>query len=87
MQKQEARMTIGKHTYTDTEAAALHKAHKYIVTYSSIYQICYSNASRYYYALRIHEEPGLTKRGTVEHLTAAEINKRFNCDFLAENIY
>ena len=73
---------IGKLTLSHDEVLRLYFAHKYIITYSAIYQLFYSNAQRRAYAAEIYRAPNLTRRGTYQAATAAEVNKLLQFDLL-----
>lgn len=66
---------IGKLTLSHDEVLKLYFAHKYIITYSAIYQLFYSAAQRRAYASEIYRAPNLTRRSTYRAATAAEVNE------------
>lgn len=73
---------IGKLTLSHSEVLKLYFEHKYIITYSAVYQLFYSNAQRRAYAAEIFRAPNLTRRGTYQAATAAEVNKLLQFDLL-----
>lgn len=75
-------VVIGRLTLSHNEVLKLYFAHKYIITYSAIYQLFYSNAQRRAYAVEIYHAPNLTRRGTYRAATAAEVNKLLQFDLL-----
>lgn len=66
---------IGRLTLSHDEVLKFYFEHKYIITYSAIYQLFYSNAQRRAYASEIYRAPKLTRRGTYRAATAAEVNE------------
>ena len=65
---------IGNLTLSHNEVLKIYCSHKYIITYSAIYQVFYSAAQRRAYASEIYHAPKLTRRGTYRTATAAEVN-------------
>jgi hypothetical protein len=73
---------IGKPTLSHDEVLKLYFEHKYIITYSAIYQLFYSNAQRRAYSSEIYRGQNLTRRGTYRAATAAEVNELLQFDLL-----
>lgn len=73
---------IGNLTLLHDEVLKHYCDHKYIITYSAIYQLFYSAAQRRAYASEIYHAPNLTRRGTYRAATAAEVNKLLQFDLL-----
>lgn len=73
---------IGKLTLSHDKALKLYFERKYIITYSAVYQLFYSNAQRRAYASEIYRGQNLTRRGTYRAATAAEVNKLLQFDLL-----
>lgn len=65
---------IGSVELTESEAEKLHTDGKYIVTYSKIYQLFWSNAQKCVYGNVIYTQKGMTKRGRYFAMTGAAIN-------------
>lgn len=66
---------IGNTKLSHADALQYYCSHKYIITYSAIYQLFYSAAQRRAYASEIYHAPNLTRRGTYRAATAAEVNE------------
>ena len=75
---------IGTVELTADEAFRLYENHKYIVTYSKIYQLFYSQAQQCVYGRPIYESPGLARRGRFHTLTGAEINRLLGVQLVNE---
>lgn len=73
---------IGSLTLSHDEVLKHYCDHKYIITYSGVYQLFYSAAQRRAYASKIYSAPNLTRRGTYRAATAAEVNKLLRFDLL-----
>lgn len=73
---------IGNLTLSHDEVLKHYCDHKYIITYSAVYQLFYSAAQRRAYAAEIFRAPNLTRRGTYRAATAAEVNKLLQFDLL-----
>lgn len=73
---------IGNLAISHDEVLKLYFEHKYIITYSAIYQLFYSAAQRRAYASKIYSAPNLTRRGTYRAATAAEVNELLQFDLL-----
>lgn len=56
------------------EAIELYQSGKYIVTYSRIYQLFYSNAQKTVYGIEIFYHKGMARRGRFYALTASDVN-------------
>ena len=65
---------IGNVELTPTQASKLYLEEKYIVTFSKIYSIEYSQAQKRYYGRTIYSYPGMAKRGRFHAMTASEVN-------------
>lgn len=73
---------IGSLTLSHNEALKYYCDHKYIITYSGVYQLFYSAAQRRTYGIEIYRAPNLTRRGTYRAATAAEVNQLLQFDLL-----
>lgn len=73
---------IGKLTLSHDEVLKHYCDHKYIITYSGVYQLFYSAAQRRTYGIEIYRAPNLTRRGTYRAATAAEVNQLLQFDLL-----
>lgn len=76
---------IGGLTISHADALKYYCSHKYIITYSAIYQLFYSAAQRRAYASKIYSAPSLTRRGTYRAATAAEVNELLQFALLRED--
>lgn len=75
---------IGSVELTEMEAERLYEEEKYIVTYSKIYKLEYSDAQKMVYGREIYNQRGLAKRGRYHTLTAAEVNHLLGFSLLME---
>ena len=80
---------IGPVELTEQEIQAIYEAGLYIVTYTKVYQLFYSVASRQYYGQLVYEmnrakgQPGFVKRGRFATLSAINVNRLVGFDLLA----
>ena len=65
---------IGNVELTRSEAEQFYSENKYIVTYSRIFQIFFSEAQNSFYGHEIYNKPGMAGRGRFYALTGKEIN-------------
>lgn len=65
---------IGGVELTEKEVAKIYESNKYIVSYSGVYQICYSNAQQRYTYIHIIRYKGIVSRGRFHVLTGKQIN-------------
>jgi len=75
-------VNIGNVELTESKVSKLYYDHKYIVTYSKIYTIEYSNAQKRFYGRAIYSHRGMAKRGRFHALTASEVNHLLGFDLL-----
>ena len=73
---------IGNVELTKAQVENLHSNNRYIVTYSKIYTIEYSNAQKQYYGRPIFHYPGMAKRGRFHTMSAAEVNRLIGFNLL-----
>ena len=65
---------IGNVELTRSEAEQLYSENKYIVTYSRIFQIFFSETQNSFYGHELYYKPGMAGRGRFYALTGKEIN-------------
>lgn len=65
---------IGGVELTEKEVAEIYESGKYIVSYSGVYQIGYSNAQKCYTYIHIIREKGIVSRGRFHVFTGTHIN-------------
>ena len=75
---------IGNVELTSQEAFDLYSAEMYIVTYSHIYQLFYSEAQRTVYGQPIYHEKGLAARGRFYTMTGKQINHLLKMQLVKE---
>lgn len=73
---------IGAAKLTAAEALRLYTENKYIITYGAIFQLFYSAAQRQTYGAEIYRGQNLTRRGTYQAATAAEVNELLKFELL-----
>jgi hypothetical protein len=76
---------IGNVELTEEQAFKLYEEKLYIVTYSKIYALHYSNAQKRVYESEIYRSPGMTRRGRFHKLTAADVNRLIGFKLVNEN--
>jgi hypothetical protein len=76
---------IGNVELTEDTAIRLYEEHKYIVTYSKIYALHWSNAQQGVYGTEIYKSTGLTRKGRFFAMDAASINHILGFKLLNEN--
>lgn len=80
---------IGPVELTEQEIQAIYETGLYLVTYTKIYQLFYSVASRQYYGQLVYKlnrqkgQPGFVKRGRFATLSADDVNRLVGFDLLA----
>lgn len=74
---------IGTTELTESQAREIYEADKYIVNYSGVYQICYSQAQRRFYGMKVYSGKGMTKAGRFHVMTGAEVNHLVGFNLLA----
>lgn len=65
---------IGGVELTEKEVAEIYESEKYIVSYSGVYQVKYSNAQQRYTNFHVIREKGIVSRGRFHVLTGKQIN-------------
>ena len=75
---------IGSVEMYKDEALKLYQEQKYIMTYSKIYQLHYSNASQMVYGQEIYYQPRLALRGRYHTMTAKAVNHILGFNLLNE---
>ena len=73
---------IGNIELTEAEATRLYEERRYLVTYSKIYELHWSNAQKRVYGSVIYRQPGLAKRGRFHAMTAEAVNHLINFSLL-----
>ena len=75
---------IGNINFTEKELKKIYSSHKYICTYTGIFDIHYSTAQRQYYTRQVIQYKSYAKRGTYLLQTAKEINDTIGKKILIE---
>lgn len=80
---------IGPVELLEEEARKMYSENKYIVTYTKIYQIHFSQAQNRFYGSCIYTYdrkggPGMTRRGRFYALPASEVNRLVGCPLVRE---
>ena len=75
--------TIGRTEITESDAWKIYEAGKYILNYSGVWQICYSQAQRRFYGMNVYNHKGMARRGRFYTLTGAEVNRLVGFNLLA----
>lgn len=65
---------IGNVELYESEVQKLYEEKKYIVSYSGVYQIFYSNAQKQFYGQKVIEQKGIAARGRFYTMKADAIN-------------
>lgn len=65
---------IGNVELYETEVQKLYEEKKYIVTYSGVYQIFYSNSQKQFYGQKVINQKGIARRGRFYTMKADAIN-------------
>lgn len=65
---------IGNVELYESEVQKLYEEKKYIVTYSGVYQIFYSNAQKRFYGHKVLNQKGIAARGRFYTMNAESIN-------------
>lgn len=76
---------IGNVELTPDHAFRLYSEKRYIVTYSKIYALHYSNAQKRVYGSVVYSHKGLAKRGRFHAMTAEEVNHLIGFPLLNQN--
>ena len=70
---------------TENEAFKLYQDHKYIVTYSRIFQLNHGGTPYpYVYGSELYYKKGMSKKGTYKVMTGTEINNMLGFKLLIE---
>lgn len=77
---------IGNVELTNDEAYELYSGKKYIVTYSRIYQLHFSQANGTVYGREMFYQKGLAKRGRWHAMTAESVNNLLGFNLLNVDI-
>lgn len=59
----------------------------YIVAYTGVYQISFSQAQDRYHGQRVYSERGPSRKGKFYAMTAPQVNELIGKDLLDENVY
>lgn len=59
----------------------------YIVAYTGVYQILFSQARDRYHGQKVYSEKGLSRGGRFYTMTAPQVNGLIGKDLLDENVY
>lgn len=76
---------IGSVELTEDEAFKLYEENKYIITYSKIYQLFYSQAQKRVYGQQIYYSKGMCRKGRFFVYTGEEINHLLGFKLVNEN--
>lgn len=71
--------------FYENEVQKLYEEHKYIVTYSGVFQIFYSVAQGKFYTHKVVEEKGIVTRGRFYTMDAKTINHILGTKVLNED--
>ena len=77
---------IGNVELTKEEAEKLYESGKYIVTFSRIYQLHYSNAQKRVYGTEIYRQQGMARRGRFYAMDAKTVNHLLGFALVKEDI-
>jgi len=77
---------IGSVELTKEEAEKLYESGKYIVTFSRIYQLHYSNAQKRVYGTEIYRQQGMARRGRFYAMDAKTVNHLLGFALVNEDI-
>lgn len=69
------------------EAEMMYSQKLYIVAYTGVYQILFSQAQDRYYGQRVYRETGLSRKGRFYTMTAPQVNELIGEDLLDESVY
>lgn len=76
---------IGNVELYEEEVRKLYEKHKYIVTYSGVYQIFYSNSQKIFYGHKVINQKGIAAKGRFYTMDAKTINHILDAKVLNEN--
>ena len=77
---------IGSVELTKEEAEKLYESGKYIVTFSRIYQLHYSNAQKRVYGTEIYRQQGMARRGRFYAMDAKTVNHLLGFKLVLEDM-
>ena len=79
--------TIGGVELLREEVEMMYSQKLYIVAYTGVYQILFSQAQDRYLGQKVYSEKGLSRRGRFYTMTAPQVNELIGKDLLDENVY
>lgn len=79
--------TIGGVELPREEAEMTYSRKLYIVAYTGVYQILFSQAQDRYRGQKVYSEKGLSRRGRFYAMTAPQVNELIGKDLSDENVY
>ena len=79
--------TIGGVELLREEVEMMYSQKLYIVAYTGVYQILFSQAQDRYHGQKAYSEKGLSRRGRFYTMTAPQVNELIGKDLLDENVY
>ncbi len=85
--KKEIHCTIGGVELLREEVEMMYSQKLYIVAYTGVYQILFSQAQDRYHGQKVYSEKGLSRRGRFYTMTAPQVNELIGKDLLDENVY
>lgn len=85
--KKEIHCTIGGVELLREEVEMMYSQKLYIVAYTGVYQILFSQAQDRYHGQKVYSEKGLSRRGQVLHNDSPTGERTHRKDLLDENVY
>ena len=85
--KKNIHCTIGGVELLREEVEMMYSQKLYIVAYTGVYQISFSQAQDRYHGQRVYSERGLSRKGRFYTMTAPQVNELIGKDLLDENVY
>jgi len=73
---------IGNVELTESQVRDIYESDRYIVTYSRVYQVFYSQAQCRFYGVELYRQPGMARRGRFHIMTAAAVNHLLGFDLV-----
>ena len=85
--KKEIHCTTGGAELLREEAEMMYSRKLYIVAYTGVYRILFSQAQDRYRGQKVYSEKGLSRRGRSCTMTAPQVNELIGKDLSDENVY
>lgn len=85
--KKSIQRTIGGVEPLREEVEMMYSQKLYIVAYTGVYQISFSQAQDRCHGQRVYSERGLSRKGRFYTMTAPQVNELIGKDLLDENVY